>query len=206
MPDMARFISCDQVDLYLEKDKWLGINGYAYCYNNPTSFIDYTGTAAYSMQTYFHNHHYTMLWGVLQLTPTYAYFATNPDSNEVEIVIRMVKAFLSQPTCTNYANQIVKAAKKHKTIKRFVKNNKVLGMTPHRIATEIWSHAIGYYCGTVLSKIKIKKGEELINRGNPINVNKNDPRAATYEKIWKAGKKIKSAAPKSIAKYIVIQG
>ena len=82
-------------------------------------------------------------------------------------------------------------------------------MTPHRIAVEIFSHAIGYYLGDALKEANPDWANQLCNMGNPINVNKDDSRKALFYLVWNNPQKIKVAASamgSPYAKYIKLRG
>ena len=211
----GRFLLCDRFENILSDNNNInGANGYTYCDNNPLNYWDPYGEEKINIKNYMKKNGYYFL-GKIKLTPKDAYFADKVITVEKkgkktkrigqEIIIEISKEFLNRSTCTTYSKNLLSAARKDKNLKYRTTKKKVLGMTPHRIAVEIFSHAIGYYLGDALKEANPDWANQLCNMGNPINVNKDDSRKALFYLVWNNPQKIKVAASamgSPYAKYI----
>lgn len=57
-------------------------------------------------------------------------------------------------------------------------------MSIHRIAVELFAHAVGYFVGGALKKINKKWADYLIKKGKLIEVNNNDNRVTYFYAVW----------------------
>jgi len=156
---------------------------FAYCNNTPVCTKDPSGTIS----------------GYV-LKKTYGLREQRPYGFRVRVRL----AFLSRSFCLTFGYSVVRA----------------LGgkwfyckMTGHRIAVELWFHAVAYYLGNAMYKTKIRGYEDIrsrlvkyIGKANPIDVNWNDKRVGIFYYIWnKGGRVIRYAkiAPNAKLRYYV---
>ena len=202
MPCFCRFFNSDYLEGVISlKNNYSGSNLFVYCSNNAINLNDEIGM---SEETAFKGL-YALMINPVRAILGYRYNVSTKKFVENEIVIPIRKYFLSRPNCTSYANKIIKTVKGNKKTRKYASGNKVLGMTAHRMAVEMWAHALGFFCGKGLVKINKNWGGKLLDSGKQINLNKNDPREKYYYAIWAAGSGIKaklllSKSP-SVAKY-----
>lgn len=91
---------------------------------------------------------------------------------------------MSKKYCLSFARDLIKNA--DRVTNRGSSRIKGIwfGMIAHRMAVEIWFHAMVYYGGYPLAKISSKFKTSYWDRANPITVNSNDPRAKYFYAAW----------------------
>ena len=161
-PSICRFINADNVN-YASKDISNGMNIFAYCNNNPINNEDSTGYWAEKI----------------------AYKYTKTSYN-----LRVSRAYLSKVYCLIFAKNLIKNAYKVTKYGK-AKKGECFGMTAHRMAVEIWFHAMVYYGGSPLAKVCTQFKEKIWDHADPITVNKGDKRVAYFYIAWYAATAIK---------------
>ena len=163
--NLARFINVDKLDISsTDKISLAGSNTYSYCSNSPINSSDKTGTIS----------------GYV-LKTTYGLIEQKPYG--FRIYMRL--AYLSRKFCLTFGSSVVRALGG-----RYL----YCKMTAHRIAVEIWFHAVVYYLGAALYKTRLRGYEPIrsrivkyLRKANPIDVNWNDKRVGVFYYIWNHG-------------------
>ena len=164
-PSICRFINADLTEIAgLTKNITIGLNLFAYCNNDPIDLLDFDGYWAEKL-------------------------IYNIKKNSYDV--KVCWSFLSKQYCLSFAKDLIK------NIDRVTNrgSSKIKGvwinMTAHRMAVEIWFHAMIYYGGYPLAKICNKFRTSIWDRANPITVNSDDNRAPYFYTAWYSAAAIK---------------
>ena len=164
-PEICRFINADIPEIaQMSKDIPVGTNLFAYCNNDPLNNCDADGNWAEKI-------------------------AYNYNRYSYDVNVRW--AFLSKKYCLLFANDLKKNAYKVTGFGKSRIKGLCFGMTVHRMAVEIWFHAMVYYGGYPLSRICSKFKTQYWDRANPITVNMGDSRAKYFYAAWYAAATVK---------------
>lgn len=162
---ICRFINADIPEVtQLSKDISSGANLFVYCYNDAINSVDSDGYWAEKL-------------------------IYNIKNNSYDVKVRW--AFLSKKYCLSFARDLIKNADRITNRGRSRIKGIWFGMTAHRMAVEIWFHAMVYYGGYPLAKICNKFKTSIWDRANPITVNSDDKRAPYFYTAWYAAAAVK---------------
>lgn len=162
---ICRFINSDISEIaQLSKDISSGANLFVYCYNNAINNVDSNGYWAEKL-------------------------IYNIRNNAYDVNVRW--SFLSKQYCLSFARDLIKNADRVTNRGRSKIKGVWFGMTAHRMAVEIWFHAMVYYGGYPLAKICSKFRTSIWGRANPITVNSDDKRAPYFYTAWYSAAAVK---------------